>query len=468
MSTEDRLRNLLRSAGPPPVPTEGDWSIFVHGAHRDRRRRRVTAMVAAAVLVGGAAGVWAVDRLADRAIPPAGGGPAEPAMLPRDVPTECPEADPYIPASDLGTVAYVRDGDLYRIDLEGGEIKLVESGNRSFDPHVRWSPDGRWISFGEGYVVPARGGEVCAPLGTVAEPKWGADHTLVGWRDGQVLLGGPGLETREVYLKGHAAEPRFAVDDGRLVAIATPAPGFSGPLGEPAIWILDLATGNASRSHTLPPDSTPQIAGWSPDGRWILYWDTPKGTSPNGPRPLWAVQRRISLGAVQVGRAALYGDRLTWCGDMVVVTARDDRLEERGRRLVGARAPGWTPQPVTNLAGDIWSEPVCSPDGEEVVATTVPVYSRASAAKSISVHSVGRGNSASWTFSGDFETRNPTRWSSDGEWLMVELEHGRGGVSLSLLAYRATTEGSARRIDIVELGAEAEMLGPRAYHWYRP
>jgi Tol biopolymer transport system component len=283
-----------------------------------------------------------------------------------------------------------------------------------------------------------------------------------------VLFGGPGLEARAADLKGHAAEPRFAIDDGRLVAIATPAPGFSGPLGEPAIWILDLATGNASRSHTLPPRSTLQIAGWSPDEQWILYWDTPEGSTPAEPRPLMAVQRRSSLGPVRVGETRLYGDDLTWCGQMLILEAGDDRLVPKGRRLVAARPPNWTIELLTNLANDIWSRPSCSPDGDAVAAMTFPVYPKRKDTSAITALGIGGGHSARWQLQGG-EYRNPSEWSSDGHWLMVEqVNQDRRGVSLGLLNYGEASTLGGPRIHIIELGEEAEVLGPRAYDWYLP
>jgi hypothetical protein len=468
MSAEDRLRHLLRAAGPPPAASENDWSIFVHVAHRARRRHRVTAMVAAALLVGGAAGVWAVDRVFDQTMPPSN-EPVEPVLLTDDLPRECPEAEPYEPESDLGAVAFVRNGDLFRTDLEGGEVKLVETGNRPVEPDVQWSPDGRWISFGGGVVVRARGGAVCAPIGAVSEPTWGADHTLVGWRDGKVLFGGPGFEERASDLKGHAAEPRFAIDDGRLVAIATPAPGFSGPLGEPAIWILDLATGNASRSHTLPPRSTPQIAGWSPDSQWIFYWTERAGGAPKEPRSLWGVQRRSPSDPVQVGH--LYHDNLTWCGDTLIATAPDRRLIAEGRRLVAAEGPNWTPRPLTNLATDIWFAPRCSPEGDAVAATTTKVYPKPSDPRSISLLSwpdAALRSQGTWVGPSQI-AGGPTEWSSDGNWVMFELKfEDREGVSLRLTDYLDSGRGQARGIRFVELGAEADVYGRRAYDWYQP
>ena len=471
MSAEDRLRHLLRAAGPPPAATENDWSIFVRVAHRDRRRHRVIAMVAAVLLVGGAAGVWAVDRVFDQAMPPSN-EPVEPVLLTDNVSRECPEAEPYEPESDLGAVAFVRFGDLFRTDLEGGEVKLVESGNRPVDPNVRWSPDGRWISFGHGVVVRARGGAVCRPLGAVSEAKWGAGNMLVGWRGGKVFFGGPGREAREADLDGRVAATPFAIDEeGRLVAIAGIVPGTPGARVRSAeIWVLELETGTATPSSSLPRPGTftPFIAGWSPDGQWILFWSTRTGSTQGDARPLMAVQPNGVQDPVQVGSTPFYGDDLTWCGQILILEAGDDRLVPEGRRLVAARPPDWTIELLTNLANDIWSRPSCSPDGDAVAAMTFPVYPKRKDTSAITALGIGEGHSAGWQLQGG-EYRNPSEWSSDGNWLMVEqVNQDRRGVSLGLLNYGEASTLGGSRIHIIELGEEAEVLGPRAYDWYLP
>ena len=465
MNSEERLRHLFRSAGPPPTVTDNDWSIFVHAAHRDRGRHRMTAMVAAAAVIAIAAGTFAVDRIGDQSLPPS--GEVEPVILTDDVPQECPEAEPYEPASNLGAVAFVRDGDVYRADLQDGEMKLVETGNRYVEPDVQWSPDGRWISFGEGLVVRATGGAACEPLGEVSDAEWGAGDTLVGRRRARVFFGKPGGEAQEAHIDGRVtATPLVPDHGGRLVAFAAIDPDSR---GRTQIWVLDLALERALLTHELPetdPFERPEIAGWSPDGQWIFYWETWQGSFPSESGSLTAIRRTPSPARIKVGRA-LYKDDLTWCEDTLIVVAPDDRLVKDGRRLVTAAAPDWTPLPVSNNVESVWSNPVCSPDGQSVAAATTPVYPKVSdRGRNISVHTVGRTHNENWGYSGDFETRNPVGWSSDGDWVMAELQSLGGGISLTLLDYG--DRRTALQLNPVELGEEAEMLGTRAYDWYQP
>ena len=468
MNAEDRLRRFLRSAGPPPVVTEGDWSVFVQVAHRRRHRQRMAAVVAAGIVVVGAAGVWAVDRLTESTMP---AGPVEPVILPDEVPRECPDAEPYEPASRYGTVAFVRDGDLYRADLEGGEVKLVETGNRNIEPDVGWSPDGRWIYFGEGVVVRAQDGEVCRPLGVVSDAQWGTGDTLVGIGAGRLLFGNPGGSRQEADLDGRFARSPLSIEGGRLIALLATVPGSgNNTIRAEEIWVFDVETGEATGGLRLAqnPATSPEIADLSPDGKWVFYWDRPRPWAPSDPSPLMAFHLGSTRDPVQVGTEPLFGDQLTWCGEQLIVNAPDKRLIRSGRRLAASTAPDWNVRPLSILAGDIYSDPLCSPDGGAVAAITFKVYPGRNATPRI--HILGLGNtpgSDSQMQGGEY--RNPSEWSSDGRWVMVELKRlGTGTISLSLQGLGGPTRFDTTRVNVIELGSEAEQLGPRTYDWYQP
>jgi hypothetical protein len=50
-------------------------------------------------------------------------------------------------AGPAGHLAYVEDGRLTVVDLDGGRTVVVESGVRHEDPPLWWSPDGRWLLY---------------------------------------------------------------------------------------------------------------------------------------------------------------------------------------------------------------------------------------------------------------------------------------------------------------------------------
>jgi hypothetical protein len=67
-------------------------------------------------------------------------------------------------AARLGEVAWIQAGSLEVIDLgTSRQTTLVGTGA---GPPVRFSPDGRWLAFGDGEVVPSAGGAVQQPFGS--------------------------------------------------------------------------------------------------------------------------------------------------------------------------------------------------------------------------------------------------------------------------------------------------------------
>src|SRR2546423_835692 len=119
-----------------------------------------------------------------------------------------PAANGACPAErNLGSIAYLRSGDLHVRDLTTCRDRVVARGAR---PPVRWSPDGRWIAFGKAHVVPARGGRVTQPLGSsirAQEWAWSAHADVLAGINAKrgVVLGGPGRHARALLPNGWGA-----------------------------------------------------------------------------------------------------------------------------------------------------------------------------------------------------------------------------------------------------------------------
>ena len=271
MNAEDRLRNFIKSAGEAPRPTQAEWEAFISKAHRSRLVRRVVLAAAAAAVVvaaaiGGGTLVW------DRAAPPT--QPAVPAPILTPAPQECGSAPDYRPDGALGAVAFARGGEVHLVDLTSGhDTILAEGATDILSLNVRMSPDGRWVVFGPGYVVPSGGGEVCAPLGEIRDARWTPAGELAGLGDGVIMVGAPGGGTREIALD----DPGLAIEDfvlngsGRFAAARVTEPGGEGPPG--AVWLIDLS-GAERPVEAFVPDTglRVEVAGWDPRGRFIMAW----------------------------------------------------------------------------------------------------------------------------------------------------------------------------------------------------
>ena len=200
-------------------------------------RSRVFAAVAATLAVAGVA----VVALAFRGVHPrpASSGP-------------CPVK------TDLGRIAYLRGGGVHVVDLRTCRDRVVARGAAA---PVRWSPDGRWVAFGDGRVVPSAGGRIRRPLGTSAAAwTWSpARDELAGvTRAGGVVLGGPRERTRRLLADGWGAG-NVAFDRGgsRLAVDRRVQRGFR--VLRQALAVVDLPSGR-TRTVYRPPARTVSAA----------------------------------------------------------------------------------------------------------------------------------------------------------------------------------------------------------------
>src|SRR6058998_2318613 len=79
--------------------------------------------------------------------------------------TGCAPAPAFRPG-DLGAVAYWNGSAVHVVDVASGSDRALvrDAGRRSAGAPLLWSPDGRWIAFGD-LIVSAAEGAVCRPLG---------------------------------------------------------------------------------------------------------------------------------------------------------------------------------------------------------------------------------------------------------------------------------------------------------------
>ena len=276
------------------------------------------------------------------------------------------KACPHDPA--LGSVAFVRSGALHVVRLADCRDRVLVPRGAS---HPRFSADGKFVSYGRGFVVPLAGGAATRPL--AAEDTFWAPHghTLGGiTRGGGVLIGGPGLTPRRLLADASQAAHLVWRPDGAAIAVVRPR------VGEPErptkeIWLLDVATGHAQWIAGLfPQTQSPALVGFSPDGRWLLWLSIFEPSSSSNLDGLPLLAMRLADGeVVSVVPRVLRSDYLTWCGNRLVIAAGADRYTTHGKRLAAAAPPRWR---LTSLSGDAsrsWISPACAPDGRSVAAS---------------------------------------------------------------------------------------------------
>jgi|GEM_PF-5294653 hypothetical protein len=390
---EDRVRDFIRRAGTAPGATEAEWDAFRNRARRDLFVHRAgTAVMAAAVIVAAALGSRAV--LDDRALPPT--PPAEqqheprpPAEWPTDpvVAERCQAAPDFVPKGARGALVYVTGSQLRVRDLTSGQDWTVATGipDRVDPGDVGASPDGDWVTFGEGVVVPTLGGDICRPLGVYGfNPMWSADGTMLANAEGVLITGSPTRGGDPQIHTGDQSDSFYGavLDPARRTAAftwTTVADDRFTPV-RASVALLDVASGEYRRIYDSPDDDVEsfglQIESWSPDGSWIIARKFTRGASASAdPTPLVAIE-------VTTGRAVdvtdetngapvtiAFGDRVAWCDDRLVVAEGVARFSDDAGRVVVAAAPSWVASEILPAPdGHAFSHPSCL-DGRLVMST---------------------------------------------------------------------------------------------------
>jgi hypothetical protein len=334
----------------------------------------------------------------------------------------------------LGSVAYVAAGKLHVVDLEACTDRLLAPRAR---PPVRWSPDGRFIAFGDGAVVSARGGRVTHPLGVVGWTWRPGSSELVGvTARGGLTVGGPGRPKRELLPeRWGAGNPVFDTTGTALGLVRRRA------RGRPELW------------EVLWPGRTPQqvaagrgvgnfpiLATLSPGGGWVFWWSMalPSNSIAADGLPLQVKGSALGAFGPRIAATLLYPEFLSWCGSRLLLTAGLDRITTHRKRIVVARPPAaasgqaWRTHDLSRDRARSWISPACSPDRRSVAV---------SAARNSSGAPFGHERRAIWTLGFDGSRRRVTspgqasdelpRWSRNGRYLLFVRTHaGRGSLRL--------------------------------------
>ncbi len=450
-------------------------------ARRDRRH-----LLALAALVGAFLLVWLGKLLS-----PQDG----PALVLRGTPLTSYPSSEITPAFSHGgeRVAFAWAGtaqrslDIYVKQL-ATEPPLQLTDDRAAEYFPAWSPDDATIAFlrtGSTHqicTVPSIGGPV-RRLAHVAS----AAHGIRWSRDGSAILvaaaPGPGeaVQILRLAIDSLSISPLFELPPAAAAATyPTPSPDgrtiacvMADPVGLQDIWLVPAGSGDARRL-TL---AQTQVFGldWTPDGRHLIF-----AASPAGDFGLW----RIALATGDVTWLPTRGDitlypsvsrrnqlvyeevaydydvwrlRLGENPERLITSTRQDRdahYSTDGRRIAflsnrsGHRqiwicdADGGDPEQVSRLRGIFPSQPLWSPNGEQIAF-------------------LGLENGRAGVYLLDISRRAVTRlepsdqhvipqgWSRDGEWIYYTLR-GAGASDL----WRTRPDG-----------AEAECVTPGVFQF---
>jgi WD40-like Beta Propeller Repeat len=379
------------------------------GRHRRRVRRGLIGGGIIVVLAAGAATWFFFFR--------GNGGSASPVQASQPA---CASAR--LPGH-LGALAWIDDGKLMVRSLDSCAQRTLVSKDAA--PPVRFSPDGKWIAYGSGTVVSATSGSAAHALGSVASWRWAAQgHTLIGVaKDGRVLVGQP-VEAPSLVLVhgagGAAIDPR-----GKNVAVAV----------KHKVVVHSVNGGSGKVLFSGPSKSIVKVWGWSPDGRWVVFWDLEPGKTegPLDAAPVSGAGYHNVFDPVPA-----YDDFLTWCGDTLVASGGGGDLVSQGQQLLVSQAPLWQTHDLSRDFRSSWIWPSCSPNGKWIAVTVTPnhtEYPPGQGDRRVELISIDGNKRVKLALgAGVFEL---PRWSADGQTLLVIKRHRNpkvgGAVELVLI-----------------------------------
>ncbi len=353
----------------------------------------------------------------------------------------------------LGRVAFLRGRALHVVDLASCADRVVA---RNAQAAVRFSPDGRWLAFGEAQVVPSLAGAVRRPFGraVAAAPHawaWAPDGQQLAaiTKRGGIVLGGPGRPIRRLIRDGWGASELVFAPDGSLVVARSLYLERRASNYHQEIWMLLGPNYTPNQVFALRRGvAPPRLATISPDGGYVFFWLDPWNSASLAADglPLQVKGTASGVLAPRLAPTLLYDDFLSWCGGRLVIAAGGDRYATRGKRLIAASPPGpaygqlWRTHDLAHDKRLSWVSPACAPDGRRVAA---------SAGRNWIERRSGQEARSIWLLSADGSSRRRLtsppkgtadevpRWTRDGRAILFwrTRADGRG----SLYAVRADT-----------------------------
>jgi Tol biopolymer transport system component len=332
----------------------------------------------------------------------------------------------------LGEIAVVARGRLELADPARCRVSVSRAPGAG---EVRFSPDGRWLAYAplqygvtaSPVLVPLHGGAVRAPLGRhIIAWTWGPRGALLYGVTGTGSLvaaapGGP-LRTLATGIDTGfygAAGPLVVAPDGSSVAVDRST--CAAPNGE--IDTVNLDTG-ARTVVIRRAGEFLTLAGFSPDGRWLLYWGTTicsASLAADG-WPLYAVPASGGSPIKVVRSMLLYDDFLSWCGSELVAAAGPDRETELASKLLSVSPPAWHRRIVQRARGLSWVSPACAPGGRVFAAAAGPSHEGIFGLEHRSIWLLHAGSGAvirRLTLAPSAEQSDEApRVSRDGRWIM--------------------------------------------------
>ena len=366
-------------------------------------------------------------------------------------------------AASLGMIAYITGGDVWLADLDTNEqTRLTRDGHNS---RPRLSPDGNWVVYLKGdylylNAIPSHE-EIQLSEGGISDYAWSPLGLQLAYlsTNGLAIWDGPTQTSRD-----------FRVDLTALHHLAWDPLGnwlvVDNREGTPRSIRQISTIGREDRLVYSAPDlmNIPRLAGWSPDGRWILIW--------LGSRAEVVAQDGLPLCWISVDGGQfrcsdevtlLWQDYLSWSPDgRLAFIAGGLRETWVGKGLVYLELDSQTANWLISPEEQAPIQPAWSPDGQRIVYSAGPAVPLSEAYESLDQALMGRqiwvieienGRRQQLTNDKTYRDERPI-WSADGSHILF-ARLNEESASLWLM----NADGSGLRQIVSELTPRPDPFG---------
>lgn len=280
-------------------------------------------------------------------------------------------------AGARGEFAFLARRDVSVLDLPDCRVHVLVPHGYAPSPPLRFSADGRYLAYGDGAIIAARGHPPPEyPLGKVATWAWsphGAELAAVTDKGG-VELWRPGHRPRQLLPDGWAAggplnlaaaRVVFSPNGGQLALARTTDSGAAREL-----WLLDLRTGRRLLLHRVRRGDCLILARFTPDGRGVLFWPDAVcsvSIAADG-LPLDTVSSTAGPPSTLVKVMLTYPDFLAPCRTRLIATVGMWRETNTGKSLSQLSPPTYRAASLALSSKESWVDPSCSNNGAIAVA----------------------------------------------------------------------------------------------------
>lgn len=390
------------------------------------------------------------------------------------------EQEPTPSAPFLGRVAFIAGGDVWVVDLDTDQQTRLTRDGRNSHPH--WSADGRWIAYQKGdqlWAVEVSTGKKLliseTPVSAFAWSPAGNRLAYLSAAEGLVIWDAD-RENRRVLVESGTATTlmRFAWDvTGKWIA-------YEASGREWGLHKVSLDGNFLTLYATTDTTRVPRLAGWTPDGLWLLAWIGPvSAPAESDGLPLCLIPATGGMPHCLEQRMLLYSEWLSWSprGHLAFVAgAGRETWVNKGLAVINltSLAIHWLVVPTDQAP----IQPAFSPDGTQIAYSagpTTPVeaaYARrdvALAQRRIWVMEISSGQKRRLTNDDRFRDERPL-WSSEGGYILfARLNEERASLWLM------KADGSNLRQVVSELTPKPDPTGEYGYinwqvlwDWWRP